>query len=227
MECNLGALGLPRQDFVEAARVLVGRDFTEHTDARLLLPPPNLLSRLLRLTQAVNGLAADVPDILAQPEVARAIEQQFIEVMVNCLDAGLPDDDRKLCESRPPTMKRFERYLEENLLNPVYITDICAAIGVSHRTLHNHCHQVLGMSPHRYLHLRRLHLTRRALTLADVGTTVTQVATDHGFWELGRFAVEYRQMFGESPSATVRRREPAISEARGMGSAPIGILWGP
>jgi hypothetical protein len=36
-------------------------------------------------------------------------------------------------------------------------------------------------------------------------TTVTRIATDHGFWELGRFSVNYRAMFGETPPATLRR----------------------
>jgi len=62
------------------------------------------------------------------------------------------------------------------------------------------------MSPHRFLVLRRLQLARRALTRNGRGTTsVTAVATEFGFWELGRFAVMYRRAFGESPSVTLRR----------------------
>ena len=62
------------------------------------------------------------------------------------------------------------------------------------------------MSPHRYLWLRRMNLACRALTLADATTkTVTEIANNHGFGELGRFAVAYRKLFGESPSMTLRR----------------------
>jgi AraC family ethanolamine operon transcriptional activator len=59
---------------------------------------------------------------------------------------------------------------------------------------------------------QRLQSVRRALS--DVRTrpiTVTGVATDHGFYELGRFAATYKQAFGEAPSQTLRDagRKPA------------------
>jgi AraC-like DNA-binding protein len=64
----------------------------------------------------------------------------------------------------------------------------------------------LVMGPIHYLALRRMHLARRALLRADSSTaTVTKIATDYGFWELGRFAVAYRALFGEPPSVTLKR----------------------
>jgi AraC-like DNA-binding protein len=93
-----------------------------------------------------------------------------------------------------------------NVDQPLYLADICAATGASERTLRICCHEQLGVAPLRYLWLRRMHLARRALIRAHPTTmTVTGVATEYGFWELGRFSVQYRTLFGESPSASLRR----------------------
>ena len=101
---------------------------------------------------------------------------------------------------------RFEDFVSAKQYRPIYMAEICAAIGVSERTLRICCQQQLGMAPIHYLWQRRMYLARRCLQNADpAARTVTEIATEHGFWELGRFSVEYRALFGESPSATLRR----------------------
>src|SRR5262249_34884981 len=83
---------------------------------------------------------------------------------------------------------------------------LCAEIGVAERTLRMCCAEFLGVSPMRYLLLRRLNKARSALRRADPSiVSVAEVARNHQFLELGRFSVTYRNTFGESPSATLQR----------------------
>ena len=93
------------------------------------------------------------------------------------------------------------------------MSEICAAVGVPGRTLRICCAKASGMSPKRYLDVRRMHLARQALLLAAPETdSVTEIGTRYGFWELGRFATGYRSLFGESPSVTLKR--PFIGSSR-------------
>lgn len=199
------AMSLPPEDLAAAGTAVVGHELSAPKVSYPLRPPAHLMSRLVALHSAAAELAATVPDILAHPEVARAIEQQLLRTMVLCLTEGTANSAYASRFTRVPVMQRFEQVLEENRDTPLYIPEICAAIGVADRTLRLHCLEHLGMSPHRYLWLRRMHLARRALSAADPLTkTVTGIANDHGFGELGRFAVAYRKLFGESPSVTLR-----------------------
>ena len=101
---------------------------------------------------------------------------------------------------------RFEAFRETSPSTRLCLAEICAAIGVAERTLRTACVNHLGMPPIRYLALRRMDLVRRALLQAAPSTvTVTKIASDHGFWELGRFSTTYRTLFGETPSATLNR----------------------
>jgi hypothetical protein len=51
-----------------------------------------------------------------------------------------------------------------------------------------------------------LNAVRSALQRADPATnSVTEIARDHRFLQLGRFSRTYRSIFGELPSATLQR----------------------
>ncbi|UPJ58443.1 helix-turn-helix domain-containing protein [Bradyrhizobium sp. 192] len=89
---------------------------------------------------------------------------------------------------------------------PLNISAVCSALAVSERTLRKAFHKVRGIPPCRHLRMLRLSEARRALLSADGQlVTVTEIATGFGFAELGRFSVEYRKLFGESPSKTLHQ----------------------
>jgi AraC-like DNA-binding protein len=102
---------------------------------------------------------------------------------------------------------KVEDSLEVRELGSTRIFGASAAFDVSLRTVQRAFLRTIGAGPARYLRSRRLAAARLKLLLGDpLVTNVTSIAIEEGFWELGRFAVEYRQMFGEKPSETLRRR---------------------
>ncbi len=203
---RMGGMSLPTGDFDVACRAIAGREFTGSPLKRLVRPDTALMSRLLNLHAMVGQLAKTTPDLLALTEVARALEQELIHLMIRCLIASVSSGMTTGGRRHDAIVARLEEFLEAHPDTPLYLTEICAVIGVAERTLRIACEEHLGMGPIRYLSLRRMHLVRRALLRADPSTaTVTRLATDHGFWELGRFSVAYRALFDESPSESLRR----------------------
>src|SRR5476649_1457404 len=211
-ESYMGAMSLGVEDLAAAGRALVGCEITTPAVTQYLRPDPKHMSRLLYLHAGAGRLAKISPDVLAHPEVSRALEQQLLHAMVQCLSDGNPVEKSTSHRRHTTIMARLEDLLMANAQRPLHLAEICVTLGISERTLRLCGQEMLGMGPIQYLWLRRMDLARRALVRADrATTTVTAIATDHGFWELGRFAVAYRTLFGESPSTTLARSPVDLS----------------
>lgn len=92
---------------------------------------------------------------------------------------------------------------------PPTVAELCDLLGVSRRTLQNCFQATWGMGPLAWLKRLRLDAVRRRLKAAE---SVTEAATRLGFWHFGHFARDYRALFGEAPSQTLRRhRGPAAA----------------
>jgi AraC-like DNA-binding protein len=203
--CN--SMSLPVEEMARLDETVAGCDLVPPKQTLTVTPAPPVMAKLQRLHAAAGRLAEDAPEIIAHPEAARGLEQALIEAMVDCLAYSEVRQNTLAQGQHAIVMRRFRRVVEANPEYPLYIPEICTAIGVSSRTLQACCQEHLGMGPKHYLLLRRMHLARRALRqeAAETGS-VTEIATRYGFWQLGRFAVEYQSLFGESPSATLARQ---------------------
>ena len=143
---------------------------------------------------------------MANPEVARSLQQELLHGLVNCLATENADRISRGRRRHVDVMVRFEEALATRSGPHLNLSDLCTAIDVPERTLRLCCAEFLGVSPIRYYLLRRLNMARSALRRANPETaSVAEIARDHQFIELGRFAVAYRAIFGETPSSTLRR----------------------
>jgi AraC-like DNA-binding protein len=106
----------------------------------------------------------------------------------------------------PRDIKRAIEYMESNLDAPVTLGDVVQASGVPGRTLFKHFRDYRGVSPMRYLRNVRFQRARETLAQARPDASVTEIAMSYGFAHMGRFSLEYRKRFGESPSETLGRR---------------------
>jgi AraC-like DNA-binding protein len=168
-------------------------------------PLPAALIRLRSLHSYMGHLAETTPKSFLNKRLTDDLEYNILAAMQDILStrAGLDTIGRR---HHQLIVNRFRAVLEAQADLSLPIPAISQMIGISGRTLRLACQEQFGISPAQYVMLRRMRAAHRALRQADPDVDrVTDIATEHGFWELGRFAVKYRHIFGETPSVTLRR----------------------
>ena len=133
---------------------------------------------------------------------ADQFEKVIFDAILPVLDGGEHDLDRG------PAAVTVHRALElaSSITGPVFISDLCMALNVNPRTLHKAFIKIMGVPPSNFFQKRRLSRAYQILVDADPREfRVTDIAMQLGFSELGRFSMQYRGLFGESPSETIRR----------------------
>jgi hypothetical protein len=88
-----GAMSLSVEDMASAGAAMAGSDLTPPTDTLTLTPSPAAMARLQRLHAAAGRLAEEAPEIIADPDAARGLEQALIEAMIGCLGEGEVGED--------------------------------------------------------------------------------------------------------------------------------------
>ncbi len=198
-------MSLPMEEFCAARAAIADSDFTPLSHELIVTPPPAALAKLRRLHAEAGDLAENAPGILANADAAHGLEQALIQAMVACLSTTERAGHSLARRRHEKIMRRFHAAIAGRSEEAVYIADLCTMLGVPERTLRVCCNESLGMGPKRYLLLRRMKLARQALFKGAAATTsVTEIAARFGFWNFGRFAVEYKVLYGEAPSATLR-----------------------
>ncbi|WP_138084868.1 helix-turn-helix domain-containing protein [Phragmitibacter flavus] len=163
--------------------------------------PPPIFEKIERQLCRLRGLLRqDASAVHAVEEAVAFITQVMTMTWELHSSVRVP---RESLRNRVRLARRAEAWMRDHLSEPIGVPDICLALRVSRRELeYAFCH-TFDQSPRSFLQALRLNAIRRALRRSDGPTgNVSHVVLDHGITHLGRFAAQYRALFGENPSET-------------------------
>jgi AraC-like DNA-binding protein len=204
--CCWGFITLPPASLAVACKTATGSTRALPELGRIVRPPLRDRQLLFRLHREAARLAETRPHVLGHVEVVHAMEQELEGLLMVCLTNGELRPETDASRRASEIMVRFEEVLATHPYRKLRLAEVCRGFGVSDRMIHSFCLTFLGISPQRYIRLRRLHLVHAAILRADgERVRVAELARRAGFTQLGRFAALYRGTFGETPSTTLRR----------------------
>jgi AraC family ethanolamine operon transcriptional activator len=143
-----------------------------------------------------------------QPFVAHALRNQFLRLAVTSLASVSAAErrDEDLQRNSSKILRDVHEWLRARHGLDCDVQELSSYLHMSRSTLFRTFEQEAGISPGKYMKHFRMAQVRRALAHAPNGNqSVTAVASDWGFWQLGQFSADYRRLFGELPSQTLNR----------------------
>ncbi len=183
---------------------LAGNDIMTHPTGNRVLAASRASAVGAALRDRVFGVLDAGP---LSPEAQRSLESDLAHLAARLRRPPDADARPEAWTRRRRAVHRVEAYLAAYPHAVLSLAALCSLAGVGERTLEYAFREQLGVPPARYLRLRRLNAVHRELRSAEsTPVRITDVAMRWGFWELGRFASEYRALFGELPSETVASR---------------------
>ena len=125
-------------------------------------------------------------------------------MMVRCVTEGTSTKVTDGVRRHDMIGRSFRRVLE-TMHTPLYLSENSDGPGHGGANAPYRVRRAFWNGADPLLHLAENASCETVLQAHSSTATVTQIVTDHGFWELGRFAVTYRAMFGETPSMSLQR----------------------
>lgn len=174
-------------------------------------PPKQPAAQLLReltmfLANQLNSTAAQLP----KPTLLE-LEQALIVTFLSAHRHNFSEVlESPATEAAPLVVRLAEEYIEANWARPITIEELASHTGTSIRSLYVAFRKHRGYSPMRFAKTVRLRRARQMLLEGKPRTSVSQIAFKCCFGNLGHFARDFRQMFGELPSEVFGRAQRAM-----------------
>lgn len=168
---------------------------------------PKMLSQYRVALQRVMMLCAKYPQVRNSVYLQNYLTEYVLQHLAQSLsDSSKVPDRMTTGDKLQAGVRRVIDYLNSHSHELPTMQKLCEISKLSERSLQYGFRSCLNLTPVQYLRIIRLNSVRKELLVSDKHTTtVSDVAIRWGFFELGRFAGNYKQLFEESPSETLLR----------------------
>jgi AraC family transcriptional regulator, ethanolamine operon transcriptional activator len=184
----------------------------------LLRTTPATRMRAEAFLRSAAEVAAQDPGVFDVAEARQALRSAVLEMAADLMTLptqGEPPRTQLARMEHRQLVRRVDDHVSMAPEQVIGVAELSETLGISDRQMREAFASVLGVSPARYLRLRRLVLVRAALSAPSRRwLSVREAALAHGFCHLGRFSSVYREAFGESPAGTLqaaRSRGPEMT----------------
>lgn len=186
-------LGIPEPDYSEASQGLK------------ILPD---LQSLVAIRAKLDQLCSFVTD--AEPSPEQMLEMQALlesEIPASLLLASADAKalDNISLRNRERALRRALDYIGAHPQEALTVEAVCVASASSISTLERAFRERFSISPKRYILVQRLNHVHKALLYQAGSRKIAEIANNWGFWHMGKFAGDYKRLFGYLPSETPMR----------------------
>jgi len=170
---------------------------------------PHLRRVLNGIGDAIQNRGGQLADEMSCCQLEQVLLPAFIGALRSGCDAIVPLPTERVA-NRYRRLRQACEFIHDHMHGPdheaIHVGDICSELGLSERGVENLFRDFVGIGPASLLRHQRHHCVHRRLLSGDpVPGAVKRAALEFGFRHLGRFACDYRRLFGENPSETLAR----------------------
>jgi len=196
-------LCIPKK-LLEDFLLLQNENFKFSTSVMMLVDLQKMQNLKLLLKEMSAGLKLQ-PTLIDKEKAIKSLQNQLLQTVAEIL---LPTPNTFLETTKIDSLASALKCMDSHLSDHFGVAEIARELNISRCSLQTLFTNYFGLSPLKFINLRRMNLVREALRHCDPeSTSIANIAAQHGFWHLGRFAGNYRELFGELPSETFSRKD--------------------
>jgi AraC family ethanolamine operon transcriptional activator len=180
-------------------------DRTLKMEAGLVSLKANTANQIRQQLSYLNSEMIAHPDVINNRAFRQILMKEIPEELLGHTMLHPSKQANTQFRIRDLALKKATDYIDGCKDDMPSVSELCLITGASQRTLEYAFHEKYGFGPKEFMIKHSLNIVNKALKRANPFTTKVQdLAHNYGFWHMGQFSADYKKLFGELPSETLR-----------------------